>query len=440
MGNLSLLPFLWLFLFMIFSSNFSFTTALDDGDIASTRYAPPPPPATPQQAISESSGSSRVTPFKPGITIIVGVLTTIFSITFLLLLYVKHCKRGTNVSSSRGHLPSRNHSGINRKVIESLPMFRFSSLRGQKDGLECAVCLNKFEADEVLRLLPKCKHAFHVECVDTWLDAHSTCPLCRYRVDPEDMLLVVDFHDSRSLFNNQETPRHSAALSPGIIVNPRISGRHSSAAERGRSMEIIVEDPGEASKGRVSLDSWKSRRKPKINEPEHSMRRSVSEVGKPGQAPVVAENTGRKSLDSWRSFCMKSGHETRKDGQLLVAQNGEKHRLEHRIIISTEETSASDQHQRWSDVQPSELLYLKSEMIMSERREGQEGSGRGVITGRSVSEITGVSRYRSNERERHEVREGVVMRWLAWISQSPQYKHQKPAVQSSSSSSSAVVV
>lgn len=429
MGNLNLLPFLRLFLFLIFSSNFSFATALDgqtDGDIASTSYAPP------QQAISESSGNSGVTPFKPGITITVGVLTTIFSITFLLLLYVKHCKRGNYVSSSRGHLPSRNHSGINRKVIESLPMFRFSSLRGQKDGLECAVCLNKFEADEVLRLLPKCKHAFHVECVDTWLDAHSTCPLCRYRVDPEDVLLVVDFHDSRSLFNNPETPRHSAVLSPGIIVNPRISGRHSSAAERGRSMEIIVEDPGEVSRGRISLDSWKSTRKPKINEPEHSMRRSVSEVGKSGQASVVAENAGRRSLDSWRSFCMKSGHETRKDGQLLVAENGDKHRLEHRIIISTEETGAAEQLQRWSDVQPSELLYLKSEMIMSERRE-EEGSGRGVITERSVSEITGVSRYRSNEHRRE--REGVVMRWLAWISQSPQYKYQKPAVQSSSSSS-----
>lgn len=422
MGNLNRLPFLWLLLFLIFSSNFSFTTASDgktDGDIANTRYAPPP-----QQAIS---GSSRVAPFKPGITIIVGVLTTIFSITFLLLLYVKHCKRGTYVSSSRGHLPSRNHSGINRKVIESLPMFRFSSLRGQKDGLECAVCLNKFEADEVLRLLPKCKHAFHVECVDTWLDAHSTCPLCRYRVDPEDVLLVVDFHDSRSLFNNQETPRHSAVLSPGIIVNPRISGRHSSAAERGRSMEIIAEDPGEVLRGRVSLDSWKSGRKPKINEAEHSMRRCVSEVG-----AVVADNTERRSLDSWRSFCM-----TRKDGQLLGAQNGDKHRLEHRIIISTEETGAAE---RWSDVQPSELLYLKSEMIMSERRE-EEGSGRGVITERSVSEITGVSRYRSNEREdRHGEREGVVMRWLAWISQSPQYNHQKPAVQSSSSASSSVVV
>ncbi|XP_073146690.1 RING-H2 finger protein ATL43 [Henckelia pumila] len=410
MGSLHL----WLCLFLISSSShfYLITTALDGKTDGGISDALPPP----QQSISESSGSSRVAPFKPGIAIIVGLLTTIFSITFLLLLYVKHCKRdAAYASSSRGHLPSRNHSGINRKVIESLPMFRFSSLRGQKDGLECAVCLNKFEADEVLRLLPKCKHAFHVECVDTWLEAHSTCPLCRYRVDPEDVLLVLDLHDSRSLFNNQES---AAVLSPGVAVNTRISGRHSSAAERGKSMEIIVEDPGEVSRGRVSLDSWKSRRKAK-NESVHSMSGSVGELGKPGQAAEEAENTGRKSVDSWR----------RKDGQLLVGQN---HRLEHRIIIST-----GERRERWSDVQAAELLYLKSEMIMQEEDE-EEGSGRGVIKERSVSEITGVSRYRSNEMMRDRQGEGAVMRWLAWISQSPLYNHQKPAVQSSSSSPAVV--
>ena len=28
-------------------------------------------------------------------------------------------------------------------------------------------------------LLPKCNHAFHISCIDTWLRSHTNCPLCR---------------------------------------------------------------------------------------------------------------------------------------------------------------------------------------------------------------------------------------------------------------------
>ncbi|KAL9154786.1 hypothetical protein ABFS82_10G139800 [Erythranthe guttata] len=353
------------------------SVAFQGGIANSTKAAAAAPPPT--------AVESRIAPFKPGIAAIVGIITTIFAMTFLLLLYVKHCKRSgyaadgsASYGGGGGHRLSRRNSGINRKVIESLPLFRFSSLRGQKEGLECAVCLNRFEAEEVLRLLPKCKHAFHVECVDTWLDEHSTCPLCRYRVDPEDILLVVD-GGGGALYNHcggGDTPRGSASSRKGKEhANPRISGRHSSAGERSGSLEVIVENPNpnpmprEDFRGRISLDSWKSTR-----------RKTGDQVSR------------SKSLDSWKTAAAGGGRRSksaRKDGQLP---------------------------RRWSDVEAAaELLYLGSEMLIGEE------SGRSVIKGRSVSEITGVSRYRSNngkeERERM-VEEGVVKRWLAWISHS----------------------
>ena len=47
------------------------------------------------------------------------------------------------------------------------------------------MCLNEFEDDERLRLIPKCDHVFHPECIDAWLASHTTCPVCRANLVPE---------------------------------------------------------------------------------------------------------------------------------------------------------------------------------------------------------------------------------------------------------------
>ena len=43
----------------------------------------------------------------------------------------------------------------------------------------CTVCLEEYEAKDVVRVLPYCGHAFHAACIDTWLRQHPTCPICR---------------------------------------------------------------------------------------------------------------------------------------------------------------------------------------------------------------------------------------------------------------------
>nr|CAD1822544.1 unnamed protein product [Ananas comosus var. bracteatus] len=47
---------------------------------------------------------------------------------------------------------------------------------GGGGGGGCAVCLAEFRDGELLRLLPKCGHAFHVACIDAWLRGHVNCP------------------------------------------------------------------------------------------------------------------------------------------------------------------------------------------------------------------------------------------------------------------------
>ncbi|KAE8678805.1 extracellular ribonuclease-like [Hibiscus syriacus] len=259
----------------------------------------------PSPSPSLRPGSSS---FKPStaVFIFLAVLSVLFCVIFLLLLYSKRCGTDSDnnpfgyahASSLVSVVSAGRNSGLNQVVVESLPMFRFSSLRGQKDGLECAVCLTRFEPNELLRLLPKCKHAFHAECVDTWLDAHSTCPLCRYRVDPEDILLIQD-QDLTTVSPPSSSSNRLEDIESEPSRTRRVSGRHSYAA---------------------------------------------------------GERTGSRTT----SCC-------RKDGLLLVREDERKKRVEHRIIVSGSGGGAGNGfHQRWSDVQPSDLLYLRSEMIISQ--------------------------------------------------------------------------
>jgi hypothetical protein len=71
--------------------------------------------------------------------------------------------------------------GLDASVISSLPVFKFSSKTDQV--VECAVCLSEFEDGETGRVLPKCNHSFHIDCIDMWFQSHSTCPLCRAPVE-----------------------------------------------------------------------------------------------------------------------------------------------------------------------------------------------------------------------------------------------------------------
>ncbi|KNA04917.1 hypothetical protein SOVF_195250, partial [Spinacia oleracea] len=75
--------------------------------------------------------------------------------------------------------------GLDPAILVAFPVFTYSDVeglgltKGPLGPVECAVCLSPFEEKDTLRLLSKCYHVFHLHCVDRWLAAHTTCPLCR---------------------------------------------------------------------------------------------------------------------------------------------------------------------------------------------------------------------------------------------------------------------
>ncbi|GLJ09581.1 hypothetical protein SUGI_0112320 [Cryptomeria japonica] len=84
-------------------------------------------------------------------------------------------------------------SRLEKTVVESFPVFVYQCKNEEENGLECAVCLSEFEEEEKGRILPACKHRFHVDCIDMWFDSHSTCPLCRTdaQVDTSNLICPV---------------------------------------------------------------------------------------------------------------------------------------------------------------------------------------------------------------------------------------------------------
>ncbi|MBA0653432.1 hypothetical protein Goklo_020608 [Gossypium klotzschianum] len=44
----------------------------------------------------------------------------------------------------------------------------------------CAICLEEYVHGERVRVLPRCKHMFHKDCIEEWLEVPSLhCPICR---------------------------------------------------------------------------------------------------------------------------------------------------------------------------------------------------------------------------------------------------------------------
>lgn len=154
---------------------------------------PPPPPdliyntgginqfpasSTPPSSSSSSSSS---------IVIVIIIITSAIIISASIYLILRYLSRRFHRTFSDVIIPSNSNFCTENELIiinDTLPLFTFSSVKGSIVSGDCAVCLSKFEAQDQLRLLPLCCHAFHVACIDTWLTSNQTCPLCRSTIHP----------------------------------------------------------------------------------------------------------------------------------------------------------------------------------------------------------------------------------------------------------------
>ncbi|TMW67404.1 hypothetical protein Poli38472_011024 [Pythium oligandrum] len=89
--------------------------------------------------------------------------------------------------------------GATKEAINRLSTRKFAAAMFPPEDSSCCICLNDYEPQQELRVLP-CEHHFHKECVDEWLIVNSTCPTCRKSIyegtgdaprTQEDVMMIV---------------------------------------------------------------------------------------------------------------------------------------------------------------------------------------------------------------------------------------------------------
>jgi len=138
--------------------------------------------SAPGPCSSESSSSINEATVDPDRLVIFTVLALLCIFIFAIVLnsflrWLVHCRMRIVLDSSDGV----GNTGLNKAAMRALPIIIYSAAsKPWSVPTDCPICLAEFAEGEKMRILPKCNHGFHVECIDKWLVSHSSCPMCRH--------------------------------------------------------------------------------------------------------------------------------------------------------------------------------------------------------------------------------------------------------------------
>lgn len=214
-------------------------------------YFPPPPPTFP--ATDHSTSGTHISSY-------IIILASVFSAIFILLgLYVIKTKcystwcgwrhNETQSEASNQEFLDENQvdhpvwyittAGLQQTMINSIAVCKYKRGEGLIEGTECSVCLNEFREGETLRLLPKCSHAFHIPCIDTWLRSHTNCPLCRACIVSNNVRNDTFVSNLASEDINSETSRINQEIqAENLLRNDMVVLANGTSANRTGTREI----------------------------------------------------------------------------------------------------------------------------------------------------------------------------------------------------------
>lgn len=174
--------------------------------------------------------------YAPLIISLIGIISSALALLIYHLILTKYCLGRRNTQTLNTNFLGQTIQetqlpiGIDKKILEKIPIIPYNSIhkRGKLfcgDQNECAVCLGELEDQELVRLLPNCRHTFHVACIDKWFVAHSSCPVCRAPIT-ETNTHVMYLLESLSEINLNGKNNSSTSTSSSSEGQPRGMLRH----------------------------------------------------------------------------------------------------------------------------------------------------------------------------------------------------------------------
>lgn len=89
---------------------------------------------------------------------------------------------GTNINiEDLVNMLGPREQGLDKEMLNSFATVKFDKEKSKSLDPElkkCAICMEDFEDQEEIKFL-LCTHRFHSQCIDPWLEKHTTCPVCK---------------------------------------------------------------------------------------------------------------------------------------------------------------------------------------------------------------------------------------------------------------------
>lgn len=72
-------------------------------------------------------------------------------------------------------------------IVSELPETKIDDINKlDNDKKNCVICMEDFKAGDTSTNLP-CLHMFHTNCIQSWLKKQNTCPICKFKLTPENI-------------------------------------------------------------------------------------------------------------------------------------------------------------------------------------------------------------------------------------------------------------